>query len=202
MNSIDLNNQAQSGQEHMNQAAVSKEDQNNREKKKRREDKLIEMLLTLDASDNISEIIDNHWIKMWIKIEGLRFSEESKEAYDTLRRILKYNLIGKRDGGIINQLIDDDGKLVCSQEEVNEQLARTLKEIQIDETWGWIKKTNFPKLPRLDEIQIEQIVDLLTTGKAVAYDTDSMFKATRDRQGLPKSQNYCKIEKLMETGTR
>ena len=78
-------------------------------RKKRSEDKLIQMLLTMDATDRISEILDDHWIKMWVKTEELRFSEESKEAYDTLRRILKYNLIGKQDGGIINQLTDDRG---------------------------------------------------------------------------------------------
>ena len=59
----------------------------------------------------------------------------------------------------------------------------TLKEIQIDESWGWLEKREFPKLPRLNTENMEEIMQLLSHGKAVAYDgiSDILFKQKENK---------------------
>lgn len=171
--------------------------------KKNKEQKLLDTLLSLENSNQAQDIVNNYWSQQWRKTEETRFSEESKEAYNFLKRILKYNLIEKRDGAIIRHLLNDEGNLVTEQPEVDKELAKTMKEIQIDESWGWIEKKKFPKLPRIDATHMEDITNLLTSGKAVAFDAiaDSLFKGIYNREGqldkeCPKAKTISKLRNI------
>lgn len=52
------------------------------------------------------------------EIEKTRWTNESGMAYKDLRDILKYHLFEKRDGGIIAQLITEDGTIIGNPKEV------------------------------------------------------------------------------------
>jgi len=169
----------------------------------KRDMNLLDKLISIDDSRKTKEVVDEYWNVQWKNTENVRFSEQSKLAYSELKRILKYNLFEKRDGGIINRLLDDNGTLITETDEVNNSLAKTIKEIQIEDKWGWIAKKNFPKLPRLNEKEMETIVNLISTGKAVAYDaiSDDLFLEERDKQGkltksCPKSNTIIKLRNL------
>ena len=67
--------------------------------------KLLNILLELDNPTKATQVVNEFWEKEWIETEEKRWSIESREAYDKLRRILKYHLFEKKDGGIINKLL-------------------------------------------------------------------------------------------------
>ena len=74
-------------------------------------------------------------------------------------------------------------------DEVNELLARTVQEIQNDPKWGSIEKREFPRLPRLAEEEMTNIINLVSTGKTIAYDgiADVLFLNEKNRKGDMKS---------------
>lgn len=104
------------------------------------------MLTQLDDPSKVTEVVNQHWQELWRITEQQRFSKESKEAYQRLRKVLKYHLYEKRDGVIVNVLTNDEGELIEDPSEVNKLLLSTLKETQVDEKWGWIEHTDFPTL--------------------------------------------------------
>jgi len=101
-----------------------------------------------------------------------------------LRKILKYHLFEKRDGAVINSILDDEGNLVADQQKIDQLLLNTPEEIQLDNNWGWIQEKEFPKLPRLNESQTEEIFKQLSYNKAVAYDeiSDVIFQGKETRR--------------------
>ena len=96
-----------------------------------RDQKLIEELLKLEEDTEVNSTINEYWHEFWTTTEELRFSNESKEAYDNLKQRLKYHLFEKRDGGIINKILKEDGQITDIPEEVEHELARTIEEIQV-----------------------------------------------------------------------
>ena len=95
---------------------------------RQRDTQLFEKLLALDDPAQVKDTINNHWSDKWTDTESKRWSQDSKIAYNDLKKILKYHLYEKRDGGIINQVLSDDGStIITSPAEVNEQLAKTIE---------------------------------------------------------------------------
>lgn len=74
-------------------------------KAKRRETQLLDKLLQLEEKEDIIKCIEDFNTQRWKHVERLRWSNSSKEAYDTLRRILKY----RETGGLITKVLKDDG---------------------------------------------------------------------------------------------
>lgn len=146
---------------------------------------LFNKLLQAQESADISEIIDKHWARVWKNTEDERFSKTSKLAYNRLRDILKYHLYQKRDGGIINSIIKEDGAITNDQEEIEKLLLKTMEEIQVDHKWGWIERKPFPKLERMNEIEVEELIETISTNKAIAYDatSDILFKKSNGSEG-------------------
>ena len=112
---------------------------------KQRDFQLFNKLLALDNPSMVKETINDHWKKHWLNTEKKRWSTESKQAYQDLKNSLKYHLYEKRDGGIINQVISDEGVVTNNPKEVNEQLAKTIEEIQISDKWQYLVEKPFPK---------------------------------------------------------
>ena len=73
----------------------------------------------------------------------------------------------KRDGGIINKILTEEGVILFNPKGINEELAKTIKEIQVDNNWRFLEKKPFPKLPRLDQDHIEDLLSRLSTHKAI-----------------------------------
>jgi len=146
---------------------------------------LFEKLLAIDDPATTEEVVNNHWKEFWEDTEKQRFSKESKMAYRDLKNILKYHLFGeKRDGGIINQILMEDGEIIDNPNEVNESLAKTIEEIQVDNKWGYLAKEEFPLLPPLSKKEVKQLIKRLSTHKAITLDglSDILFqKDNRNR---------------------
>lgn len=73
---------------------------------------LINMLLQLDDPQRGLEVVNKYWRTLWELTEEQRYSSASRDAYQKLRKILKYHLYEKRDGAVVNVVLDDDGNLV------------------------------------------------------------------------------------------
>ena len=145
---------------------------------KPRDFQLFDKLLTIDDPTIVQDTINKHWNSIWHETEKKRWSQESKSAYSHLKQCLKYHLYEKRDGGIINQMITEEGRIIVNPKEVNEQLARTIEEIQKDDAWEYLEEKPFPVLPVLSVEQITLLLERLSYGKAITLDgiTDSIFK--------------------------
>ena len=134
---------------------------------------LFNKLLNLQDPSSISETINEHWSRKWRQTEAQRFNKHSGIAYKQLKSILKYHLFQKRDGGVINSILREDGVITDKQEEIEELLLKTMEEVQIDEEWGWIEKKTFPKLKRINDQDMENLLKTLARNKAIAYDAAS-----------------------------
>ena len=98
---------------------------------------------------------------------------------------MKYHLFErKRDGGIISQVLKDDGTITDNPKEVASLLRQTIVDIQVEEKWGWLKEEPFPKLPRLSLDQTVELMKLLSTNKAIAHDalSDILFKCNHGNE--------------------
>ena len=128
--------------------------------------------------------VNTYWENIWKETEETRFSEDSAIAYNDLKDILKYHLFEKRDGGIINKIITEDGTIIYIPKEVNEELAKTIEEIQVDNNWAFLERKPFPKLSPLKPNQIKNMLSSLSTHKAITLDglSDIMF----DRENIKR----------------
>ena len=85
----------------------------------------------------------------------------------------------KRDGAIIHQLRDENEEVVTDRNKIDQLLAKTITEIQVDSKEQYIEEKEFPKLPELSAKDFTLLItNKLTSGKAIAHDClcDSMFK--------------------------
>lgn len=153
----------------------------------------MDQLLSIQDLQELIEAINDYWGVIWKLTEGERYSQESARAYKRLRTILNSHL-EKRDGGIISSLRIEDGILITDPGEVESQLLETMREIQVDNRWGRIQTRKFPRLRRLNQHEMEYIVSLLATDKAITYDatSDILFKGPLDSEQLRRPSNLKK----------
>lgn len=147
---------------------------------KKRDFKWIDMLQELDDPLEVLRMINASWMQTWKDTELIRWSQDSKIAYNRLKSILRYNLYKIRDGAIINSIISDDGSLITDAHEVAISLSKTLMEIQIDSQWPFLDIEPFPKLRALEISEMSDIICSLSTNKAITLDcaSDSLFSYT------------------------
>ena len=74
-------------------------------------------LLECDAGNTVESIVKGYWQNKWKMIENTRYSCASHEAYQDPKRMLKYSL--KRDGGVVNKLVMDDGRITDNPNEID-----------------------------------------------------------------------------------
>ena len=146
-------------------------------KKKPHDLKLFEKLLALDNPEQVNDVINTHWQDIMHEIEKKRWTRKSKLAYKDLREILKYHLFEKRDGGIITQLLSEDGVIVDNPKEVNELLAKTIEEIQMDNKWEYLDREEFPiiinTIVELSDLEIKLILERLNN--IIVQDCDDIL---------------------------
>lgn len=147
---------------------------------------LQDRLLRIENEDeDIRRIIQEYWMNQAEQNEDERYSQQSKKAFEFLRRVYKYNQYEKRDGSIVNKIMLEDNRVVTNPEEVAQSIIESLKEIQTkrDEP-EYTNEVPFPKLSPLDSEELEAILRKLGTNKAISYDgvSDVLFST----QYLPK----------------
>jgi len=135
--------------------------------------------LLLDSSDDCDafETVRNYFAQFYKNLEDKRFSNLSRSFFQSLKKIFKYDQLDKRDGSIISSIVDENGVLVDSPDEVNKQLMTTIKELQVDPSKPHHKNLEFPQLRLRTQVEMKGILDNLWNGKAIAWYsvTDSIF---------------------------
>jgi hypothetical protein len=129
-------------------------------------------------------ILDKYWKELIEGNEKLRYSMRSKEAFQFLKRVYKYNQFEPRDGSIVNKVIVN-GNIVAEEDEVNRLIMDNLKNIQMNAKFPtYAEPFPFPKLDELTIEEMETILKRMYPGKAIATDfvTDDIFdKGIRDK---------------------
>ncbi len=165
-----------------------------------------EILVKFQEDASIMKEICEYWESFWDDIEKKRFSNLSKEAFDGIRLICKYHLFDKREGSLVNQLLQDNGDIICDPNEIARALINSLKKIQIDtELPQYSHDLPFPHLPDLEDLQIDEILTELSSGKAISYDlfSDTVLKDPQMRTKLkPLLRNLWsdELNKIPELG--
>ncbi len=152
--------------------------------RKDRDNSLLDKLLKSQDVSEVTKLVKDHWASIWSDTENQRYSPSSKSAYQTLRRILKYHFFEKRDGGIITSILEENGTIVDAPDQVENLLLKTMEELQVEDKWGWIEKKKFPKLPRINQEDMEGLISSFSTGKGIAYDgtSDKLFEKVRSEE--------------------
>ncbi len=88
-----------------------------------------------------------------------------KNAYSKIKKVLNYHRYKKRDGGIITTVRTEDGSIVSDPERVNTEIAKTIREIQVDEDLNFLPVSPFPKLPELTQSELESLIERLSLTK-------------------------------------
>ena len=155
---------------------------------------LFDKLLRIQDPKLIAETINEHWTGIWLQTEIQRYSRYSGAAYKQLKAILKYHMFQKRDGGIISSIFKEDGTITDKQDEIENLLFQTMEEIQVDHQWGWLERKEFPKLKRINQEDMEDILRTLSRNKAIAYDaaSDILFE---DYASYDKEEGTTNLQK-------
>ena len=84
----------------------------------------------------------------------------------------------KRDGGIINKLILENGTIIEDAESIDKLLATTIEEIQVDSKWKYLEEKPFNLLPEMKIETLHELILTLATNKAITHNglSDHMFK--------------------------
>jgi len=159
-------------------------------KKKHYKKEILQLIMESVCDDeDLHEIVKDYWKKKSLENEEKRFSQQSAEAFVFLKKVYKYQEYQKKDGSIINKVLDLEGKVITEEDHVNKLVIEALKSIQLKEDEPqYTKPEPFPKLPPVTEDEMESMLDHLSTNKAIAYDgmTDTIFNKTWKEQAKKK----------------
>lgn len=102
-----------------------------------------------------------------------------KGFFGFLKSVYRYNA-DKRESGLITKLELSDGKITCDKDLIDLELASFLKEIQVDNAWPTLSPNPFPSLPALRDDYLFELLSLVNSGKASAWDafSDIWFSKT------------------------
>jgi hypothetical protein len=158
-------------------------------KRKPYKKELLEKIMQLyDEDSDLKQIIQEYWTEKAQENEESRFCEKSKEAFNFLKKTFRYHEYNRRDGSIISKVVNEDGTITHDEEEVSKKILEALKAIQFQPEEKIYRQTvPFPNLPALSNSEIEEILNSLSTNKAIAYDgmTDSIFKKQYRKFTIP-----------------
>jgi len=148
-------------------------------KRKPRKRELLDCIMQLaDEDSDLCDVINRFWKEKTQENEYSRFSEYSREAFRFLKQVYKYHEFNRRDGSIINRIIDEQGNLITEEDKVHELVLQALKEIQFcpDEPVH-DQPIPFPDLPLPSEDEMDFMLSHLSSDKAIAFDgvTDALF---------------------------
>ena len=147
--------------------------------KPKKRELLKRLMKAVDDDEDLKEIIDKYWNEKAIENESMRFSSRSREAFQFLK-MFKYHEHDRRDGSIINKIIDENDEIITKEEEVNQKIIEAIKFIQYKEDEPqYIKFEPFPSMSSLIPDEMKEIVEKLSSGKAISFDgiSDSLFNS-------------------------
>ena len=142
-------------------------------------DSLKNILMAIKDEETLMKDINKYWENFWNEQEDTRYSPLSKNAFDIMKKICKYNSYEKRDGSIVNQIMRDDGIITQDKEEVSSLLISVLKDIQYStQMEQYIGKLPFPDLPELSDEEVKNLLQTIAANKATSFDlfSDTILK--------------------------
>ncbi len=139
---------------------------------KPKRNELLERILTIQNEDeDVDDIIKNYWSEMCDLIENQRYSPKSSEAFSLMKKIYKYHQYDRKDGSVVNKLLLPDDKVIEGQNKVSKLLIEEMKKIQItNDEPSYNSYIPFPELPLLTDIECKEIMENISTNKALALD--------------------------------
>jgi len=158
---------------------------------------LLAQLLEHEELEDIKLEIRRYWESKIQENETQRFSQQQKEAFSFLKRVYKYNTYEKRDGSVVRSFMLSDGTIISNEKEISKILIRRLKEIQYDSNEPlYTTPLPFPRLPKLEKEELEDIINRLSSGKASSFDllSDIMFKEPLRSQTAAKLGDLWSID--------
>jgi len=136
--------------------------------KKTNDDSYRNILLSITEGELLMNTINEYWENFWAKVEGERFSNLSKQAFNTIKSICKYQIT---KGGLVNEILNDNGQIVKDKDKIAKILITTLKEIQnSDQFKQYTGSLPFPNLPKLSSVEIKNLLRKISSGKAMSLD--------------------------------
>ncbi len=124
------------------------------------------------SGETTRSLIMKYWKEVFEENEEMRFSHLSRDAFQTLKRMSRYDQFGKRDGSIVNKIMKD-GQVVTEEDEVNRLLIEQLKSHQWNpnrEIYIEGNETPFPYLDVLAHEEMKEILGQISRHKALAGD--------------------------------
>ena len=85
------------------------------------------ILLDITEDDFLMKTISKYWENFCENVEEERFSALSKPAFQTIQSICKYQVM---KGGIVNEILDENGQVINDKDIVSSNLINALKEVQ------------------------------------------------------------------------
>ena len=122
---------------------------------------LSSLIINSDLDTNL--LTNQYWRYINFRIETLRYSTNSKQAFSSLKSIYKYHL-RRREGDFVKSIQLED-RIINNKNEIDSILAQELSKIQIHHKS--LPKYSFPRLPEIDEKELETSLKSISTKKAV-----------------------------------
>ena len=113
----------------------------------------------MEQDEDLTKIVQKYWTDLYNNNEDQQFSTKSKEAFNFLKRVFKYNTFAKRDGSIVNSIKISDDQVITDLDEINRILIEVLKKIQLDQQVPLLQPPDkFPSLDPLQNLEMAVIV--------------------------------------------
>ena len=138
----------------------------------------ISKLLESEPDSDLNKMLREFWSDYNKKMEEFRYSGISSNLFNYLKNAFRYDRINKKDGGIINSLLDDVGSLITERKTIAKELLQTLAEFQVNPHIISPSSIDFPNICEEDFGNVSIILNSLSSGKAISWDgvSDIIFK--------------------------
>jgi len=138
---------------------------------RRFERKLFKVLVTSDGN-LANDLTIKYWKEVLKENERLRFSQMSRQAFELLGKVYKYNEYEKRDGSLVTKVREGD-VIIADEKSVNKELMKHLMSIQRDPDRGLYEDQPLIPFPMLGSSTVDEMREMLgiiTTHKALTGD--------------------------------
>jgi len=104
----------------------------------------MKLLMKLQNPQELEVSLNQYWRNFWEEAEQKRYSEFSALAYQTFRKMWRI-FFSEKEWRCIKK---EDESIETEQKKVNELLATTMKEMQIDERWDFLEEKEFLEIKK------------------------------------------------------
>ena len=145
--------------------------------KRRQVERKLFLALMKEKTEETKTVLTKYWEELIEGNEKLRYSIQSKEVFQFLKKVFKYNQFERRDGSIADKVVQD-GQVITEEADVNRLIMENLKSIQVNKAYpsyeGYIP---FPKLGCMSKQDVEDVLRRFYHGKAFTDDciSDDIF---------------------------